>query len=204
MKVKPVKSVCLALGITVVLAGGFFWKQRRLSRNENKSAMSARVSVPEAILRSFQLVERTEDRFSIRSTFTNEEEVLELETVSEIDGDSARTLVEDGIMGIHALYAQALSAYPENLSKQVSVPARFRPEFFRKSVNGVLYNYFLLSATERFAYGATSEDVLTRRSLLGWIYCEQEQTLYKIRMFAPLATSSGKLEEFFLALSCQR
>ena len=128
--------------------------------------------------------------------------MLQLEVITDLDPDSAETLIEDGIMGIHALYANALSVYPENLSKQVATPDRFRPQFFRKEVNSVPYRFFLLYATERLAYGAASEDTIKRRSLLGWIYCAGQRTLYKLRLFAPLETQPADLEKFFLALPC--
>jgi hypothetical protein len=203
MKLDRLRSAVAALGLTVALAGGVYVHRHREKEGRNQSPTSTRITLPEVIEQSFQLVERVEDRFSTRTTFRKGEQVLNLETIGDLDADSAQTLIEDGIMGVHALYAQALSAYPENLSKQVSAPEHFRPRFYRREHDGVRYNYFLLYANDRSAYGATDEDSVKQRSLLGWIYCEHRQTVYKIRMFAPLATPHATLEEFFLSLPCE-
>ena len=184
---------------TIVLLGALSCDQH--GRKERSGTKRSK-SLADEIGKTFQLQEEQSDRFSTRRTFTRGNEVLQLETIPEIDRESAGTLIDEGIMGIEALYANALSAYPENLSARLGTPARFRPELRRKEINGEVYRYFLLYATERLAYGASSEDMVKRRSLLGWIYCNEERALYKVKLFAPLNTGSDALETFFLALTC--
>ena len=85
----------------------------------------------------------------------------------------------------------------------MSAPGRFRPEFFRKTIDSVSYHYFLLYANARLAYGAADEESINQRSLLGWIYCDAQRTVYKIRIFAPLDHSATSLESYFLLLPCR-
>ena len=199
------RVVIASVVLLFAIAGGAtLWLARRQDTRVAKVPPSPSTSITASILKTFRLDETDENRFSTRSLFSNESQALHLETVPDIDADSAETLIEDGIMGIQALYANALSAYPENLSRELDTPAQFRPEFVSRVINGVTYRYFLLYATDRFTYGAASKDTARLRSLVGWIYCEERSSLYKVRIFAPLDTPPGTLEDFFTKLPCGR
>ena len=201
MRICSVRKLGALATLAIVLIGALSCDRDQGNEETRPAAERSRSLVGE-IGKSFQLQEEQSDRFSTRRTFTRGNEVLQLETIAEIDRESAETLIEEGIMGIEALYANALSAYPENLSARLGTPARFRPELRRKEVNGQAYRYFLLYATERLGYGASNEEMAKRRSLLGWIYCNEERALYKVKLFAPLDAGTEALERFFLALAC--
>jgi hypothetical protein len=153
-------------------------------------------------LAAFQLSDEVKRRFSTEYTFTNRERVLKLEVVSHIDRDNAEVLLKEGVMNVEALYANALSPYPGDISKQVVSDARFHPQFVRTNLNQLTYQYYLVFANERLGYGAVTPDVVKYRSLVGWLYCETAQTLYKLRYFAPLSTPRADLETFFQSFTC--
>ena len=111
-------------------------------------------------------------------------------------------MLEDGIMGVQALYANALSPYPGDISKEVVSDGRFRPQLVRTNRNGQPRDYVLLFANDRLGYGATTADAARYRSLLGWFYCERTDVFYKVRCFIPLTERKEELETFFLSLSC--
>lgn len=153
--------------------------------------------IEEAIARDFKLVSHSKDAFSNRLSYRRGDEVLELEIITGLDPESAKLLIDDGVMGIHALYADALSAYPENLSRQIKTPERFQPVLARKEINGVPCTIFTLYATDRRTYGALSDDTAKLRSLLAWVYDQPIETVYKIRIFTPLAVSPGQIQQQF-------
>jgi hypothetical protein len=153
-------------------------------------------------LAGFELSEVQSRRFSSEMTFTNAERLVRIEIVPELDSEGAQTLLNDSIMGVQALYANALSPYPGDISRQVVSDARFRPELVRTNWNSGARQYMLLFANDRFGYGAVTADVVKYRSLLGWIYCERARTFYKVRYFAPLQARREEFEEFFRSLEC--
>ena len=141
-------------------------------------------------------------RFSSELTLTNLESVLKIEVIAGIDSASASTMIEDGMMGLQALYANALSPYPGDISREVVSDRRFRPQMVCTNVDGRSLNYALLSANERFGYGVASADAVRYRSLVGWIHCVDRSALYKVRYFAPLTEPDEDLVQFYRRLEC--
>jgi hypothetical protein len=135
-------------------------------------------------------------------TFTNAERVVKIEIVPELDREGAQTLLDDSIMGIQALYANALSPYPGDISRQVVSDRRFSPELVRTNWGSGPRPYMLLFANDRLGYGAVTADVVKYRSLLGWIYCERNGTFYKVRYFAPVNARREEFENFLRSLEC--
>jgi hypothetical protein len=191
---KPLRALLAVTCVLLLGIGAWLWSTRR--RQTEPSAPSLET----AIARKLPLLNESTDRFSTRRSYRAGDEEIEIEIIKGLDADAAKLMIDDGVMGIHALYADALSAYPEALSRQVKTPERFQPVVTRKEVRGVPCTLLTLYATERRAYGALSDDTVKLRSLLGWIYQANEQTLYKIRIFAPLTTSPLRLEERFESL----
>lgn len=193
----------LALVFAAVVASAWLVKHQQSAAVRERLEPQQKTSIPDAIRRSFELVEQRQDRFSHRSTLTRKDQVLHLETIAELDAESAATVIHEGVIGIEALYANALSDYPGDLSQKVTTPPRFRPVLSRAPLGQVPRAYFLLYATERLTFGAVSEDTAKRRALLGWIYCESERALYRVELFTSLTTPPNALEDYFLALSCR-
>lgn len=148
------------------------------------------------------LSETNQGRASVHYTLTNKTCILRIEVFPDFDEDTATMLRQEGIMGLQALYANALSPYPGDISNRLVAQEKFRPRFFAKEVNGISYQYFVLFANERLGYGVTSEDSVQFRSLLGWLYCGLDRCFYKVRYFAPWRTTDLEMERFFLALGC--
>lgn len=154
-------------------------------------------------LRDFTLTAIEKGRSSTVHTFTTKDRLLKIEVIPEVEKETAGALLSDGIMGLEALYANALSPYPGDISNTVVGDARFRPKFFRKEVGQTTYSYYLLFANERMGYGASTADSVKFKSLLGWVYCETSKDFYKVKYFVPLETEAPSVEGIFLALTCQ-
>jgi hypothetical protein len=153
-------------------------------------------------LAGFHIAEIQSRRFSSEMTFTNAEAIVKIEVVPNLDREGAQTLLNDSIMGVQALYANALSPYPGDISRQVVSDHRFRPELVRTNWGAGPRQYMLLFANDRLGYGAVTADVVQYRSLLGWISCEGGGTFYKVRYFAPLSARREELEAFFRSIEC--
>jgi hypothetical protein len=150
----------------------------------------------------YLLAERSAGRASMLFTLTNRERTMKIELFPDLEAEAARAIVQDGIMSLQALYANALSPYPGDISHRLEASPKFRPQFFTNTVGNVTYSYFLLFANERLSYGATAEDLVRYKSLLGWFHCGPAGNLYKVRLFVPLTTESRELEEFLVGLCC--
>jgi hypothetical protein len=103
-------------------------------------------------LAPFRLKEKKKGRFSTKFVFTADDRSLHLEVFERMEAETAHTLQEDGIMGVEALYADALSPYPGDITRKIVKDRRFKPRLVRK--DGLAY--YLLYANERFGYGAST------------------------------------------------
>ena len=189
-------AVALVLGI----AGACSKREESSSRASNNPLEN--IFEPGA-LRAFILVSTDTRPESIVYTLTNQTSVAKIEVLDRIEAADAETLLQDGVMGIHALYANALSPYPGDISNQVTTEPAFRPRFFRTTNAPPTHSYFLLYANDRFGYGATTKDAVRFKSLMGWFYCSAQQKFVKVKLFVPTETSDGELEKIFTSLRCK-
>ena len=118
-------------------------------------------------------------------TLQQNRSVLRIKAVEGIDKKSARVLVDNEITTINALYGAALSPYPGQISNEIVCDERFMPKFSTKQIGSLNYSYFSLFATERFTYGACSEDLISYNAILAWTYCNQKNAFYQFEFFSP-------------------
>ncbi len=135
-------------------------------------------------------------------TFTNGTSVSKIEVLEQIEPSDAATLMQDGVMGIQALYANALSPYPGDISNKVETDPAYRPRLIQVTNDAVPFTCFLLYANDRLGYGATTKDSVKFKSLMGWLYCAARKEFLKVKLFVPLAMSDRDLEALFFSLRC--
>ena len=188
----------------LVAAAVLFWwnKDRRQVAPPSPNDPLARLFQPGA-LRGVSLSATDARPDSTLYTLTNQNSGAKIEVLEHIEAADAETLTQDGLMGIEALYANALSPYPTDLSNQVTTDPVFRPRLFRATNAPVTYTYFLLYANDRFGYGATTKDMVKFKSLVGWLYCPSRQEFFKLKLFAPPETSDRTMEAMFTSLRCK-
>ncbi len=136
-------------------------------------------------------------------TFTNETSVSKIEVLEQIESSDATVLVQDSVMGIQALYANALSPYPGDISNKVTTDPAYGPRLRRATNAAIVSTYFLLYANDRFGYGAATKDSVKFKSLVGWFHCAAQKKFFKVKLFVPLTTSDRELETMFISLRCR-
>jgi hypothetical protein len=201
-----VGPLVVALPLLVLLSMGCSPARPPLPRAQPSHADLTRYpALPRAAgAATFQLAEVQERRFSTEYTLTNQTQILKVEAIAGVGRADAERLAADGVMGVQALYANALSPYPGDISREVISDARFRPQVMHTNWHRQSRSYIVLFANERLGYGATTIEAARYHSLIGWFYCESGEVLYKVRIFSPAATRREELEQFFLALECPR
>ncbi len=155
-------------------------------------------------LKDFRLIKEMDHKDSKIYVFENDKErgFLQIEKIEQINRKSADILIKDKIVSVQAIYANAFSAYPGEVSNKIVCSDAFKPVYFERTISDTSYRYYFLYSTERFGLGACSEDIVKYRHLLGWIYCPQSQKLYGVKYFMPLHNNFGELEQLFLSFSC--
>ena len=164
--------------------------------------LSQDIGLTSKFLKDLSLNEEFERRDSHIFVFGDHERKLQIEKIEGIDQRSADILINGEIISIEALYANALSAYPGEVSKVIVCNERFKPTYKEKNIDDIPYKYYLLHGTERFGLGACTEDTIKYKHLIGWIYCPKKSTLFIMKYFTPLDQDFNELENFVLSYSC--
>jgi len=158
----------------------------------------------EKALGDLTLVESIKEKGVEKSIWTKPGYRLQVEKFVAMDPGSSQSLVRDELLGIKALYADALSAYPGQISNTIVCPEEYQPVFRRGRVPGRTQEYVLLYATERFGLGACTQDSVFYKHLRGWLYCPMRKELYIVRYFMPPDQDFMLAENIFFSLSCSQ
>ncbi|MDP8219115.1 MAG: hypothetical protein P9M03_10360 [Candidatus Theseobacter exili] len=164
-------------------------------------------NIPEINLRSdrlsgFVLEKHNTVRERELYTFVSDDMIVKIEVIAGIDKESAETLIGNEIIGVKALYDNALSPYPGDISNRIVFNEKFRPVLKTINNKAVEYKYFLLFSNKRFGLGVGSDDLVEYKHLLGWFYCSEFSELHTVRCFISDAHSFSVIEDFFLGLTC--
>ena len=152
-------------------------------------------------LRGFEVLERIERRHATLWTLSRAPFTVKVEEMRFVDESGARQIEEEGISTLEALHSGGLSAYPGDISWMIVPGDEYRPRVVRETLGGRETAYCLLLANDRLGYGVSSPDAATHRSLVGWLHRPERRTLYKVRIFAPIACPQGSLAELFRGLA---
>lgn len=151
-------------------------------------------------LRNFSESDRFERRGTVAITATNRHgDLIRLERVAGMDAEAARRMIEDGVLNLEALYANALSPYPGDISNRVVTEEAFHPH----RALGPTEPWFILYANERFGFGPSTADQVKYKALLGWVHCGSAEELIKLRLYVSPRTSDDLLRSWVRRLSCQ-
>ncbi len=187
--------IALILAIAIIAAGCKDRKPPEPSSPDPELAALFTSFAPNA----YRLEDKKPGRFSTKYVFADGDHSIRLEVFEKMDAETATQLQEDGIMGVEALYADALSPYPGDISRKIVKDRKFSPKLVRKDDRA----YYLLYANERFGYGASTGEAVKYVSLFGWLHCAESERFFKIRLFAPAKSSDlAKLEKLFASLEC--
>ena len=114
---------------------------------------------------------------------------LRLEMTRNIGRAQAERTMAERFLRIDALYSGG-AAYPGMVTTEFEVPPQLRPADIRTGTGENRVK--VLAATPSLAYGAGSEDLVSHRGFLGYVYCEKNALLAQIELFFPKA---GFLQE---------
>ena len=190
--------------IAVVLFALFIF----FAKTPHKKVMSSKELLQEIGLSSPKL-----QGFTVEKYFYDEEEkaakavlkspqaTIRIEAINDIDKTSAGILLDDKILTIHALYGAALSPYPGEISNKIICKEKFKPHFNTKQTE-FNYSYFTLFATDRFTYGACSEDLIKYKAVLAWAYCGEKNIFYQFELFSPVETFLEPYQDLATSFIC--
>jgi hypothetical protein len=107
---------------------------------------------------------------------------LRLEMTKNVGASQAGKTMTQRFNRVDALYSGG-AAYPGMVTTEFEVPPQLRPKDLRAGPGEKKVK--VLAATAGLAYGAGSEDLVSYRGLLGYVYCEKNSLLAQVELFFP-------------------
>ena len=98
-------------------------------------------------------------------------ERLELQIIRGVPAAHAEAIIAEKMGKFDSLFRQFNTGYPGQVTKHISCPDRYRPQYAEDDVPGGLFRYWLGYANANRVAGACAEDLVHYRLLHGHLYC---------------------------------
>jgi arylsulfatase A-like enzyme len=112
-------------------------------------------------------------------------QVVKIEVVNNMDGQSASSYIKDREYAILSLYQHIPSAYPGMISHTEESSDEYKPKIHIVEIEGKKTPVYLLYSTARFTYGVSVDDLIVYRGALTFVYNAKEKILYRLDLFIP-------------------
>lgn len=185
-------KIKIILSIAFIVLIFFIFYFLFLSKNNSESLQKFGITSNEKWI----VTETTEDQ--INGTLGDNE--LSIKIVKNISEEKASIYIEERGILLQTLFDPKLPPYPEFLTKESWCQDEFRP--VKKIVeNG---EYYLLYAGARHGYGVCDRDVVVYRASYGFLFCEKNQQVFNIEIFASPNISLDDLSVLSESIKCSK
>ncbi len=133
-------------------------------------------------------------------TFTGKYEdlIIQMKVLKNIDLKKANIYISDKMFMINSLFRGVSSPYPGALSNRIECPEEFKPI---KLANKP-FDYYIVYASNRFTYGVCSWDLIKYQSIIYFLYCDREKSLYHIKLFGPINKEIPDYDKKLTSIEC--
>jgi len=169
---------------------------------EREGRILAELSIYSEELRNFKLKNSIELAQKTLSILNKGKAHLKLEQIKNITKEEANSFMNSDLSQINGIFLNYTSPYPGDVTNIIECPKEFRPVFHKMENDKNLRQYLTTYSNNRFGLGVCSWDLVEYENLIGWIYCPNNQNLYKIQYYLPIEEDKEKLIKFFLSLKC--
>lgn len=156
---------------------------------------------------NFHLKELYQDDKNIyRALFFDKNDLLRVNIQSQIDSSSAEKYIQGEITRMKALFANAVSPYPGEISNEIVCGKKFTPNLTTIKTNNLTISYFTGYLNERLVFGACTEDQALYRGILALFYCSKQNQVFQIEVIVPkdeFSRSPQKYQEMLRTISCR-
>jgi hypothetical protein len=98
----------------------------------------------------------------------------------KVGKDDQALLIDSAILKINALFENASSPYPGQISDEIECPEVFHPIETTIDKEEVVLKVVEVYLTDRLAIGACSDAQAKYKEIVTWMYCEDHDRLYQI------------------------
>ncbi len=123
---------------------------------------------------------------------------MKIRIYSKLDKNTADIEKDTQIQIIMSLYDERQSPYPGVISNKIACLDEFKP---KKVVSKNIF--YELYSTNSFNYGGCSWDLIKKKAILGFKFCNETNSLYRIELFFPLEKEYSYYINQLQDISCE-
>lgn len=111
-------------------------------------------------------------------------DLLRVDITSSVAKEQANRLIQTRIAKMKALFENATSPYPGEISDEIVCDKRFKPTFTSEGINGIPVSYFTGYLNSRLTYGACTEDQAVNKGIMTLFYCPAQRKVYQLELIS--------------------
>ena len=191
--------IILAIFIATAF-GTYFFRSAILSFVRKDNCQSAKCNIPE-VLKRFKLSETYEDKPNrFRGLYENDNHKVRIDIQAKISQSQAGEIVRGREMALNALFEDRVSAYPGQISREITCSEKYKPMIEKIDQNGTETTLAKGLFTDRFTMGACVDDLLPNEGFIAWYWCSKTNTLNQVEVIGP--KENDKTESILSSLGC--
>jgi hypothetical protein len=139
------------------------------------------------------------------ATFTSRFEGFNVKIIKRSAGEEdAKTLWKGLRIQTEGMYKDYPAPYPGFVSRKIGCEEKFKPKpAGHEDSRAVWKEALLLFSNDRFTFGGCTEDGLTKRALVGAVFCKDSHSSYEIKIFQDSFNRDfSDIEKIFKGFDC--
>jgi hypothetical protein len=191
---RKVKISLVILFILVSFLLFTFYKDYSKKKEDN----SFNLGISKDFIEKFKWKQSSYTHDSVTFTGNNENSIIQIKVLKDINLEKANTYISDKMFMINSLFRGVSSPYPGALSNRIECPEEFKPV----KLTNKHFDYYIVYASSRFTYGVCSWDLIKYQSIIYFLHCNEEESLYYIKLFISTDKEISDYEKMLTSLKC--
>ncbi|MFC2162128.1 sulfatase [Candidatus Altiarchaeota archaeon] len=130
-------------------------------------------------------------------------QVVDVKAIAGLDENTAECVIRDSFTLFNSQFRPQRTGYPGQHTRYIECPAELKPEYHEKVLPDGSFKYLLAYANSNRIHGACSEDLISYRSVFGFLYCRDTRSLIEVNYYGN-TEDPGQLEAFLSQVSCPK
>ena len=146
------------------------------------------------------------DQNIYRAMLKNGDDILRLEVKSGILQDEAQKEIATRIARMQALFENATSPYPGEITNVIECTEKFKPTLTKVNQINTEIAYFTGYLNNRLTFGSCTEDQAIYKGNLIFFYCAKEKQLIQLELITPkekFLASETEYGQILSSLGCK-
>lgn len=146
-----------------------------------------------------------DDKNIYRALLSNDNDLIRIEVRKNVKEESAQKDIQGEIVRMKALFENALSPYPGELSNEIQCAKEFKPALTIKKINNTEVSYFNGFLNERMVFGSCVKEQAVYKGILALFYCSSKKQLFQLELITlskDFLQNPSKYQQMIESIKC--